>query len=865
MTKFIQRRFVGGELDPALYSGTDLAKYATGAKTLRNMIVKKSGGVQNRNGSKYVMPSLENKKFRSEPFLLDSRNGLRVEFSNQKIRIFQGTTLQKSTLVTLTAVTAANPALFTFSGFTAVPNDTLIELGVITGMASLNGIQGRVKNSTGFPTNTFNLEVNGALLNSTSLGPFTAGTFNLMAEFTVPYLESELMDLDMAQDNDRLVITHRNHPVCALTRSLAGLWSIMTYTGLSVIPNSPQNFNVLFVNNPGGMTYKFALVQVFSDGSQSTPALLTVNNGNATLSPTNYISLGWNNGAIGDVYHLYQEKYGIYGLVAIIKATSLGVNSGNYVVIGVEPDTTESFITPKAPFPSVGNYPGTVNFYQQRPFFANTFNRPQTAWGGATGWDFLFYDRSPGESIKDTDPIEFTLKGRSINPIQFIEDLGGMILFTDTSEMMLMGAGNGIVTPSEINPKAQSYNGTDRKVRPIKTSDMILYLSHGSVRDLSFSYESETYRGNDLSLFAQHLFEGHQIVSWCFQKKPNSIAWAVREDGVLLSMTYVREQQIFAWTRHDMQNGFVEQICCIPEDGDHALYVAVRRVINGNTVRYVERISSQRLNDVVMDVYMDSYLSYNGTNTSPSSTMTISGGTTWSKDEELTLASSAGIFTAGDVGNEIHFSNGSEKFRFEISGYTNANTVLGRGATNVPSWARNIALSSWARAVDEVSGLDHLEGQEVSILGDGHVVASPNNPKYSKITVTSGKVTLNRCFAIIHVGLPYVSDLETLSIDNPQGETVVSRPKLIQECEIRLKNTRGIFVGTTLPSDQGTAGLYMIKPRNNENMNDPNKFLNGLYGITTEAVWEKNGSVCVRQVDPLACEILSITPVGVIA
>lgn len=865
MTKFIQRRFVGGELDPALYSGTDLAKYATGAKTIRNFIVKKSGGLQNRNGSKFVMATSENKKVRNEPFLLDSRNALRIEFSDQKIRVYQGTTLQKSTLATLVSVSAANPALFTFSGAIFVPNDTLIELGAITGMPSLNGLQGRVKNSVGFPINTFNLEVNGVLLNTTSLGPFTAGTFNLMAEFSVPYLESELMDLDMAQDNNRLVITHRNHPVFAMTRSSTGLWSTMTYGGLSTIPNGPVNFSAIYVNNPGSTVYKFALVQIFSDGSQSTASLLTVTNGNATLSPTNYISLVWAVGTIGDVFHLYQEKYGIYGLVSIVKASATGATGGNYVVIGVEPDTTESFITSYVPFVNPGNYPGTVNFYQQRPFFANTLNRPQTAWAGATGWDFLFYNRSPGETIKDTDPLEFTLKGRSINPIQFIEDLGGLILFTDTAEMMLAGAGNGIVTPSEINPKAQSYNGTDRKVRPIKTSDMILYLSHGSVRDLSFSYESETYRGNDLSLFAQHLFEGRQIVSWCFQKKPNSIAWAVRDDGVMLSLTYVREQQIFAWTRHDMQGGFVEQICCIPENGDHMIYLVVRRVINGNTVRYIEKISSLRLDDVVMDVFMDSHLTYNGTNTSPSSTMTVTGGTTWSKDEELTLTSSAGIFVAGDVGNEIHFTSGTQKFRFEITGYTNANTVLGRGTTNVPVWARNVALNSWTRAVDEVTGLSHLEGQEVSILGDGNVVASPNNSRYSKVTVTAGKVTLNRCYSIIHVGLPYVSDLETLSIDNPQGETVVSRPKLIQECELRLKNTRGVFVGTSLPADQGTAGMHMIKPRSNENLNDPNKFLNGLYGITTEAAWEKNGSVCVRQVDPLACEILSITPIGIIA
>ena len=49
-----QKSFTGGELAPALYARNDLAKYATGAKLIKNGIIHQEGAISNRSGLEFI-------------------------------------------------------------------------------------------------------------------------------------------------------------------------------------------------------------------------------------------------------------------------------------------------------------------------------------------------------------------------------------------------------------------------------------------------------------------------------------------------------------------------------------------------------------------------------------------------------------------------------------------------------------------------------------------------------------------------------------------------------------------------------------------------------------------------------------------
>lgn len=205
--------------------------------------------------------------------------------------------------------------------------------------------------------------------------------------------------------------------------------------------------------------------------------------------------------------------------------------------------------------------------------------------------------------------------------------------------------------------------------------------------------------------------------------------------------------------------------------------------------------------------------------------------------------------------------------RFSISTYSNSTTVTGHPHKTVPSGLRSVAVTTWGMAVSSLTGLWHLEGKEVSVFADKFVVASPYNNAYQTVSVSNGQITLDKCYVKIHVGLPFISDLETLNVDTAQGETLADKAIIINGATIHCEETRGLFVGGRPPDDDDTdplQGLNELKLRSDESMEDPVALLTGTDEINLESNSTSNGRVFVRQVDPVPATVLAISPAGLI-
>jgi hypothetical protein len=371
--------------------------------------------------------------------------------------------------------------------------------------------------------------------------------------------------------------------------------------------------------------------------------------------------------------------------------------------------------------------------------------------------------------------------------------------------------------------------------------------------------------GSDLTIFASHLFEGRQVVSWAYQQIPNSIVWVVMDDGVMLGFTYLRDHKVWAWHRHDTDGNF-KDVISVPEGNEDSVYVIVERTINGSVKKYIERMYSRYIDDIVDSVFMDSALSYDGRNTTET-TMTLTGAA-WTYQDSLTLTASSATFSAGDVGNEFHLTGtDGTVIRCRVIAYTSTTVVTINPHKTVPVVLQAAATAIWSKAVDALSGLGHLEGKDVSVFADGFVVASPNNDAYTTVTVTSGAITLDKPYAVIHVGLPYISDIETLDIDS-QGETLTNKRKLITEVGMYVEKTRGLFGGGKPPTDDDVdplQGLYELKARNQESYDEPNRLISEFIDIPIQNTWNSNGRVFVRQVDPLPASVLAVYPSGLVS
>lgn len=581
-----------------------------------------------------------------------------------------------------------------------------------------------------------------------------------------------------------------------------------------------------------------------------------------TSSAPNVIS--WTAVSGAREYNVYKERQGLYGFHGSTSNTSYRDEGGNGDALENPPELRGDINAGST------SYAGVVGSVQQRLALAKTSDKPQGAWLSKTDLQNNFTLHFP---IQDDDSIKFLLSGEQ-NEVRHILDLGNVVMLTRGGEWILQGDGNGFLTATQINPKQIGYNGAS-KIKPVVINNNALFIqARGNiVRDLASGITSETYNGNDLTIFSSHLFDGYTIVDWAYQQAPNSIVWAVRSDGVLLGMTYLKEQDIVAWHRHDFSGGFVESVACIPEGDEDYLYLLIKRTIDGSTKRYIERMNTRTLTDdtVVDSIFMDSAKTYDGRHTG-STTMTLSGGTTWAYDETITITASASTFTSYDVGKAVHLTGADGTvIRFTLTAYTSATVMSGRPHKTVPAGMRSTAIGngsgSWALAIDTVQGLWHLEGESVSVFADGFVVASPNNDSYTTYTVTDGEIVLDRPYAVIHVGLPITADIETLDIDTAQGETIADKKKLTTEFTVWLEKTRGLFSGPKPPSDDTTdplENLFEMEMRTDEAADEPIALFTGTKSDLIKSEWNGNGRVFIRQVDPVPVSILAIAPSGMI-
>lgn len=251
-------------------------------------------------------------------------------------------------------------------------------------------------------------------------------------------------------------------------------------------------------------------------------------------------------------------------------------------------------------------YPSATGFYEDRLVFAGSKGFPQTFWTSKTGDYYNFGTSIPSA---DDDGITATLNGGQMNGIKAIIAFGEMLLLTAGGEFKVSGGGKAI-TGSNVLSQPQEYRGVS-DVNPVTIGSRIIYVQHQGniIRDLAYSYDVDKYTGDDLNLLASHLFEGHKIISMTYQQIPNSIVWCVRDDGLLLGLTYIKEQDIYAWHQHTTAGGKFVSVCNIGGATEDKLYAVIER----GGQYYVEIMESRDKSTNVEDqFFVDSGITYEG-------------------------------------------------------------------------------------------------------------------------------------------------------------------------------------------------------------------------------------------------------------
>lgn len=666
-------------------------------------------------------------------------------------------------------------------------------------------------------------------------------------ELALPYTQDDQPRLNYTQSADVMTFAHPGYKPRELSRLAHDNW-ITAEINLAPRIAAPATATAVTGGGAGiQQTWRYQVTAVLDDNSTIDESLPVTTNAVNVFNDTLAATITWAAVANATYYIVYKDNAGagIYGFIG--RATGTTFTDKN--ITATKTDTPP---TGNDPFVGVGNYPGAVGYYQQRLVFAGSDLSPQTVWMSKTG---LFKNFGYSTPNKDDDAITFTIASTEVNRMRHLLGLRKLLGLTSGGEWTFNGSDTGL-TSKTIQASQEGYDGS-ALVPPVVVGTSAVYVQARGNRVSSFGYslEADGFAADDLTIFSAHLFRGRELTAVAYQKIPDSIVWYVRDDGVLLGLTYNPKQQLIGWHWHDT-DGFVESIACIPEGQQDALYMVVRRTINGEQKRYIERMASRQIESIEDAFFVDSGLTYDGRNTDRTKTMTLTGGAAWLFPEELALkAVGHEPFTADSVGVEYalntaatdeHGDPSTDIVRVEVVGFTDASTVSVRLLIICPESLRDTPVSTWARQVKTLRGLGHLEGKTVSILADGSV--------HPQREVVNGEIVLQEPAGIVHAGLPYFSDMETLDIElKNANETVLDKKIAVTSVTVLVEDSRGILAGTNKNH------LYENKPER-DTYEQPIDLLTGRAEIHITNTWEGNGRIFIRQADPLPLSVLGVIP-----
>ena len=486
-------------------------------------------------------------------------------------------------------------------------------------------------------------------------------------------------------------------------------------------------------------------------------------------------------------------------------------------------------------------YPSTVSFYEERLVFAATTNNPQTIWFSQTAdWENFLIGNN------DSDAMNYTIAANQVNAIRWLAPQDWLLIGTIGAEWK-MGSGSieEPLTPTKVTTKRQSSNGS-ANLQPIMVDNVILYVQRQNRKlfELVYSFEADSFVSPDLTVLSEHI-TGSGITQMAYQKTPDPILWCVTDDGDLATMTYKRSQNVVGWSKQ-LFDGDVESVAVIPGDDEDEVWVSVERTIGGSSVRYIEQFQPRDWGANQGDAFfVDSGLSFDGgeavtitdiTQASPAVVMATSHN--FSDGEQVRIISVSGMT---EVNDEVYTVDDATINTFSLEDATGSVDINSTGFTAYASGG------SVEQVENTFTTLSHLEGETVSVAGDGGYAGSH--------TVAGGTITLDDYYNKAHAGLPYTSKLKPMRLELKQSQNLQGKTSRITELTVRFFETLGGEFGP----DFDTLTSFIFRDIDDP-VEAPPPLFTGEKKEFFEGDYSLDSAICLQQDLPLPFTVLAIIP-----
>ena len=504
-------------------------------------------------------------------------------------------------------------------------------------------------------------------------------------------------------------------------------------------------------------------------------------------------------------------------------------------------------------------YPSSVEFHDSRVFYSGVARNPDHIDASRVDDYVNFYPSENDGSVTAIHGLSFALNSVELNIVKWmLSSSKGLILGTSSGEWLIKPSNNSAaLSPSDITAKKHtSWGSASVGALAVGRDAVFIQKSGRKLRELRYFFDVDGLNSEDLTVLAEHISETG-IISIAYQKTPQPVVWMVRTDGMLIGVTYERSQDAFkvGWHRHTIGGvsdaagspAKVKEVSVIESvDGSRdEVWVVVQRYIDGATVQQMEYITPE-FEDTIEQ--KDAFF--------------VDSGLTYDDPKTISAATKAdpGVITATSHG----FSDGDKVLISDVLGMTELNTnsylvanktthtfeltdLLGADI-DTTGFTVYVSGGEVRKYVTTISGLTHLEGEEVAILADGAV--QPDK------TVSSGAITLTESATTVHVGFGYNSDAKLLRAEAGAADgTSFGKTRRTNRIGIMFHRSLGLKVGFSF--DDLTQLTFR---KSSDPLSRAVPLFTGIESYQVDADYDFENQFCFRQDQPLPSIILAIMP-----
>ncbi len=602
--------FTAGYWSMRLWGRLDLARYPSAARRCENLIPLVQGPLTKRPGFRYVAPIRQNQAaVRLVPFVFSEEQAYVIEATPGAFRFYrEGAPLLEAGLP-IAEITQTRPPVLTLPGHGYSSGDEVI----LQGAAGMVEINGRRSSVTRLDADTVSLDQ----VDAEGFGAYAGdGTAARVYSVAQDYTAAELARLKWVQSLDLLLLFCPGRRPRTLGRFGETDWRFETpafddgpYLAENVTATAIGSVLPLPHEVGGLVTLTFTDAAGINGGAGFAAGDLgrLVRWLYNTTAPTFY---RWAVGRIEQVLSATQVQ-----VRSLVRQSSGQLSrSGKAWRLGAWSDAR--------------GWPTCGAFYKGRLWVGGSASHPESVWASTVDDYFSFaptpLERPDSEGALPlptaADALFLTAAGEEAALIRWIQPLQALALGTSGGEKTIRGsnlaeavtAENAAILPASSVGVAESA--------PARVDGELLYISRDRARlhELAYSLESDGYRSPEMTILAGHLGVESRFAELAFQRRPWRVLWLRRDDGLLVGMTYDREQEVTAWHRHSLggEQARVLALCAIPGGGEDQLWIACERVIAGATRRSIERLEGDGtacpLGGPDEGFFLDSGLSYLG-------------------------------------------------------------------------------------------------------------------------------------------------------------------------------------------------------------------------------------------------------------